>query len=183
MNANVWRSWLLTIACGLTLQAAAGEALDPAVAAKVDAQIKVIQGWAAESVVVNAVKAQNAALPADLAALNQEKWQALSKLDPAVRAFDKNPAGEFLKSKKSDLVIRAFLSDASGQKVAFTTKTLNWSHKGDPKHEQPLAGKTWQGVLEQDKATGMEQIQVAVPVLDGEKPIGSLVVSLATSKL
>jgi hypothetical protein len=104
-------------------------------------------------------------------------------MDSFVRSFDKNAAGQFLKGKKTDAVIRAFLSDAAGLKVAFTAKTLSWSHKGDPKHDQPMTGKTWQGPLEQDKVSGLEQIQLAVPVLDGDKPIGSLVVGLSVSKL
>ena len=161
----------------------AADALDPALQAKVDAEIKAIQTLAADPVLVNAVKAQNASLPPDYAAMTQDKWKDLTKLDPFVRSFDKSAAGQFLKNKKSDLVIRAFVSDANGIKVAFTTKTLSWSHKGDPKHEQPMAGKTWQGPLEQDKATGLQQIQVSVPVLDGGTPVGSLVVGLSVAKL
>lgn len=168
---------------GTVFHAAGADALDPALQAKVDAQLKMIQAWAADPVLVNAVKAQNASPPPEYAAMTQDKWKELSKLDPLVRSFDKNAAGEFLKSKKTEVVIRAFLSDAAGQKVAFTTKTLSWSHKGDPKHELPMTGKTWQGSLEQDKASGLEQIQISVPVLDGDKPIGSLVVGLCVSKL
>jgi hypothetical protein len=159
------------------------ELIDPALQAKVDAQVKIIRVWAADPIIVNAVKAQNASLPAEYAAMTQEKWKAMSKLDPFVRSFDKNAAGEFLKSKKSDVVIRAFLSDAAGLKVGFTAKTLNWTHKGEPKHEVPMTGKTWQGPREQDRASGWEQIQISVPVLDGDKPIGSLVVSLSVAKL
>ena len=173
---------LVPLFCTAVVLSSAG-ALDPALQAKVDAQVKAIQAWAADPVLVNAVKAQNAGLPADYAAMTQDKWKDLSKLDPFVRTFDKSATGEFLKSKKSDVVIRSFVSDANGIKVAFTTKTLSWSHKGDPKHEVPMTGKVWQGSVEQDKASGLEQVQVAVPVLDGDKPIGSLVVGLSTGKL
>ena len=158
-------------------------ALDPALQAAVDAQVKLIQTWAGDPVLVEAVKAQNASLPPELAAMTEDKWKDLSKIDPFVRAFDQSAAGTFLKSKKSGLVIRIFLSDAAGRKVAFTAKTLKWSHKGDPKHEQPMAGKTWQGTMAQDEASGLEQIQVSVPVLDGGKPAGSLVVALSVSHL
>lgn len=161
----------------------AADALDPAIQAKVDAQIKAVQTWAADPVIVNAVKAQNASLPADFAAMTQDKWKDLSKMDPFVRALDKNPAGENLKARKTDAVIRCFLSDAAGLKVAFTSKTLSWSHKGDPKHETPMTGKVWQGALELDKASGVEQVQISVPVLDNGKPIGSLVTAFNSSKL
>jgi hypothetical protein len=183
MKAKLFLGLLILGLTGQVRPAFAADALDPAVQAKVDAQLKVVQAWAAEPVVVNAVKAQNASLPPDSAAMTQDKWKDLSKLDPFVRSFDKNDAAIFLKSKKSDAVIRAFLSDAAGLKVAFTAKTLSWSHKGDPKHDLPMTGKTWQGPLEQDKASGLEQVQISVPVLDGDKPIGSLVVGLSVSKL
>ena len=46
-----------------------------------------------------------------------------------------------------------------------------------------MAGKTWQGPIEVDESTGLQQIQVAVPVLDSGKPIGSLVIGLSLAKL
>jgi hypothetical protein len=170
----------LANSCLLTMNA---EPLDAALQTKVDAQIKVVQGWASDPVIVAAVKAQNAALAPEYAAMTQDTWKDLGKLDPLVRALDKSAAGSFLKGKKSDLIIRAFVSDAEGRKVAFTTKTLSWSHKGDPKHEVPMTGKTWEGSVEQDKASGFQQIQISVPVLDQDKPIGSLVIGLSVSNL
>jgi hypothetical protein len=157
--------------------------LDPAVQAKVDAQIKAIQGWAANPAVVAAVKAQNAAAPAEFAAMTQEKWASLSVLDPFVRGFAKNDAATFLKGQKTEVVAEAFVSAADGRKVAFLSKTSGWSHKGKPKHDVPMGGKTWQGQVEVDESSGVQSVQVAVPVTDGGKPIGSLVVGLAIAKL
>jgi len=160
-----------------------GEGLDAAVQPKVDAQIKLVQAWAADPVIVAAVKTGNAGQTGDLATMTQDKWKSLSILDPAVRGFTKNAAAEFIKGKKSDVVSESFLSAADGTKVAFLTKPTNWCHKGKPKHEEPMAGKTWQGPVEVDDSTGLQQVQVSVPVIDGGKPIGSLVVGLSISKL
>jgi hypothetical protein len=91
--------------------------------------------------------------------------------------------GQFLKSKKSDVVTEAFVSDAAGLKVGFIAKTTNWSHHDKPKHEVPMQGKTWQGPVEVDESSGQQQIQISVPVLDGGKPIGSLVVGLSLTRL
>lgn len=157
--------------------------LDPAVQAKVDAKVSTIKEWAADPVLVAAVVAHNAQLPADCAAVTQEKWKALSLLDPFVRSFSKNEAGLMLKAKKGDWVTEAFLSDAKGIKVAFLSKTSNWSHAGMPKHEVPMSGKIWTGPLTVDESTGLQQIQVAVPVLKDGQPIGSLVVGVSPSKL
>ena len=159
------------------------EGLEPAIQAKIDAQIKVIATWAAEPVVVKAVQAQNARTPAEYASMTQEKWKELKVLDPLVRAFTKNEVAQFLKGKKTEFVSEAFLSDAAGLKVAFLSKTSNWSHKGKAKHDVPMTGKTWQGPVELDESTGVQQVQVAVPVKDGDKVIGSLVVGLSLSKL
>lgn len=157
--------------------------LDPAVQAKVDAKIAEIKTWAADPVIVAAVAAHNAALPADQAAMTQEKWKTLSLLDPFVRSFSKNQAGAALKAKKSDWTTEAFLSDAKGFKVAFLAKTSSWCHAGAPKHDVPMTGKTWEGTVAVDESTGLQQLQVAVPVLKDGQPIGSLVVGLSLAKL
>ncbi len=181
------RNILLSLVAATTLlntcTAFAAEALDAAAQAKVDAKVKEIQAWAGEAVIVSAVKAHNASLPADQAAMTQDKWKELTLLDPFVRSFTKNDAGAFLKGKKTDVVSEAFLSGAEGLKVAFLSKPSGWSHKGKPKHDVPMTGKTWQGPVEVDESSGLQQVQVAVPVLDGGKPIGSLVVGLSIAKL
>jgi hypothetical protein len=156
---------------------------DPALQAKVDARIAEIKTWAAAPTLVAAVTAHNKALPADLAAMAQDKWKTLTVLDPFVRAFNKNEAGTWLKAKKTEWVSEAFLSDASGRKVAFLSKPTNWSHAGSPKHEDPIAGKIWQGKVEVDESSGLQQLQIAVPVLVDGKPAGSLVVGLSLLKI
>jgi len=179
---NLIRTTLLLLPLlGLTL--ARAEGLAPAAQTKLDAQLKAVQTWAADPALINAVKAWNSSPSPDAAAMTQEKWKIASVLDPFIRAFTKNPAAEFLKSKKSGSLSEAFVSGADGTKVAFLAKTSSWSHKGKPKHEDPMAGKTWQGQVEVDESTGQQQIQIAVPVLDGGKPIGSLVVGYNVEKL
>ena len=182
MKINSYVSGLVLGLFGMAFSAS-GADVDAALQAKIDAQVKIIQTWAADPVIVNAVKAQNASPKPEYAAMTQDKWKELSVLDPFVRAFTKNEAGQFLKSKKTDFVSEAFVSDATGVKVGFLGKSSNWSHKGKPKHDVPMTGKTWRGAIEVDESSGAQQLQVAVPVLDGEKPIGSLVVGLSTSKL
>ncbi|HTI99210.1 MAG TPA: hypothetical protein VL527_10030 [Dongiaceae bacterium] len=166
--------------CSFNLSA---QGLDAAVQAKLDAKIKALQGWAADPAIVDAVKAHNASPAPEAAGMTQEKWKSASVLDPVVRSFSKNAAANFLKSKKTEDVSEAFLSGADGTKVAFLSKPSNWSHQGKAKHDNPMAGKTWQGAVEVDESSGQQQIQLAVPVLDGTKPIGSLVVGFNISKL
>jgi len=159
------------------------EDLDAATQTKVTAKIEQLKTWAADAAIVKAVKAQNENLPADLAGMTQDKWKAAGILDPVVRGLTKNDAAGVLKAKKTDSVSEAFISAADGTKVAFLNKTSNWSHKGKAKHDVPMTGKTWQGAVEVDDSTGIRQIQVAVPVVEGDKAIGSLVVGLDLGKL
>lgn len=187
-NIKAMKSYITKILLGLALitlncNGLHAQGLDAAIQLKVDAKIKEVQVWAADPTIVGAVKQQNSAPPAEYAAMNQDKWKTLTVLDPFVRSFTKNAAAAFLKSKKTDVVGEAFLSDANGVKVAFLNKSSNWSHKGKPKQDVPMTGKTWQGPVEIDESTGLQLVQVAVPVLDGDKAIGSLVVGLAVSKL
>ena len=158
-------------------------AVDPAVQKAIDAQVQAIKAWASDPAIVAAVKAQNTAPSAAVKAMTQEKWAALAPFDPTVLGFSGNPVAKFLKTKKTQAVSEAFVSSADGTKVGFLAKTTSWSHKGKPKHDVPMSGKTWQGEVEQDQSTGLQQIQVAVPVLDGGKAIGSVVVGLQMSRL
>jgi hypothetical protein len=172
-----------TAALAFATSFASAQSLDASAQAKLEAQVKLAQTLAADPLIVSAVKAHNTSLPADSAAMTQDKWKSLSILDPAVRSFTKNPAAELIKSRKSPLISEAFLSGADGLKISFLTKPSGFSHKGKAKHEEPMAGKIWHGEIELDESTGSQQIQFAVPVLDGDKPIGSLVMGVAVSKL
>jgi hypothetical protein len=183
MKSMLMKSLVAAALLSAGLNPTLAQGLDPSVQTKVDAMIKLVQTWAADPSIVSAVKEYDTAPPAASTAMTQDKWKTLPILDPFVRSFSKNPAGEFLKGKKTGSVSEAFLSGADGNKVAFLAKTSGWCHKGKPKHDVPMTGKTWQGPVEVDESTGLQQVQVAVPVLDGDKPIGSLVVGLSISKL
>ena len=171
----------IAVGCFADRGRASGE--DPALQAKLNARAETLKAWAASPAVVAAVRTVNEKVPAEYSAMTEARWADLSVLDPFVRGFTKNDAAAYLKSSKPAEVTEAFVSAANGMKVAFLSKTTNWNHKGKPKHDVPMSGKTWQGQIEVDKSTGQQQIQLAVPVMDGGKPIGSLVVGLAVSKL
>jgi len=151
--------------------------------AKVEAKAAQLRAWGTDPVVVAAVKAHNASPSAEAQAMTNEKWKTLSVLDPFVRSFSKNPAARLLKEKKDALVSEGFVSGADGTKVAFLTKPSSWTHGTSDKHKVPMKGKTWIGPVEVDGSSGIQQVQVAVPVLDGRKPIGSIVFGLMVSKM
>lgn len=177
------RSILSVVAAFVVAGFARAEALAPEKQALLDAKLPEIKALAADAAIVKAVVAQNAALPASYAAMTQEKWKTLTVLDTFVRGFSKNEAGATLKAHKTAWLSEAFVNDAKGVKVGFLSKTTGWSHATSAKHTQPMAGQIWQGSVELDESTGLQQVQVAVPVVADGHPVGSLVVGVSVSKL
>lgn len=174
----------LALALSLALAGAASAAdLSPELRAKVDAKAKQF-GWVStDAKVVAAVKEYNAAAPAEYKGMTNDKWKGLTVLDPLVRALSKNALAEYLKTKKDESIAELFVNGADGGKAALFNKTTSWSHKGKDKHEVPMKGKTFVGPLEMDQSSGVETVQIGLPVLDGGKPVGSVVIGLSTAKL
>lgn len=175
--------FVATVLAVAMFSSAARADVDAALKPKVDAAIEQVKTWAADPTIVAAVKSANTSPSEDVKAMTQDKWKTLPVLDTFVRSFTKNDAGAKLKTLKTEAVTEAFVSGADGKKVGFLNKPSGWCHAGKPKHDKPMAGETWIGEVEVDESTGLQQIQVSVPVLDSGKPVGSLVVGLSVSKL
>lgn len=183
MNLKCLSSLVAGVAVVLLSTAALAADISPELKAKVEAKVKHFAWMSTDSKVVAAVKEHNTNPSADVKAMTNEKWQALTVLDPFVRSLSKNPLAEYLKTKKDDSIAELFVSGSDGSKVALFNKTSSWTHKGKDKHEVPMKGKTFIGPSEMDKSSGVETVQIGLPVLDGGKPIGSVVIGLATAKL
>jgi hypothetical protein len=175
----------LFLTAALVLTAAATFAqVAPELQAKLTPEIKHLETISGDAQVVEAVKAYNSATPSPEAkAMTNDKWHSLTLFDPFVRAIGKSSCSEYLKTQKNDVIVKIFVSGADGGKVGFDAKTEHWTHKGMPKHDVPMSGKTWIGSVKLDDSTGLQLIQVALPVLDGKKPIGSIVFGLRADKL
>ena len=173
------------ISAVMILTSAAGLAqAPPEIKAKFDVKVKQLQGFSSDPQIVSAVKSYNSTTPsAEVKAMTNEQWRSLSLFDPLVRSIGKNALSEYLKTLRDDEVAKVFVSGADGGKVGFDAKTEHWTHKGMPKHEVPMSGQTWIGPVKLDDSTGLQMIQVGFPVLDGAKPIGSIVFGLRTDKL
>lgn len=180
-------SLAVLIGCALAAQAFAldpASRITPPIQTALDAQKKIIAKWAAHPVVVAAVKAQNARGP--LHYMNNRQWRALQPGSPVIRGFQSNPAGKFLTQKLTEgkgLYREAFLNASHGEKVAFVTKPSRYIHVNEPKFTIPMSGRSWQGAPEWDKSSASHAIQIATPVLDRGKPIGTLVVGISMKSL
>jgi len=150
---------------------------------KVESYLKEYKILGSDPIVVKAVKDFNASPPAETKGMTQDAWAALSVLSPEVKGLAKNALAEYLKTKRTAVMAELFVSGANGAKVAFFAKTSSWSHAGKSKHDVPMTGKSWTGAPELDESSGKVTVQISFPVLDGTKPIGSMVIGLDISKL
>jgi hypothetical protein len=168
----------------LFLSATSAGQAPPELQAKLSTEIKALETLSKDPQVVGAVKAYNSTpATAEEKGMTNDKWHSLTLFDPFVRAIGKDSLSEYLKTKRDDVIAKIFVSGADGGKVGFDAKTEHWTHKGMPKHDVPMSGKTWIGSVKLDDSTGLQLIQVALPVLEGGKPIGSIVFGLRADKL
>lgn len=150
--------------------------ITPEIRTQIDAQKRALAQIAKNPTIVSAVRAQN--LNGPIPGLSNREWRSLKSDSPVVRAFQKNPAAQLLAQKMAaskGLFNELFLCAAQGEKVAFVHKPSTYIHKGEPKFDVPMSGKTWEGVPEFDKSSRSHAVQIATPVLDKGKPIGVLV--------
>ena len=179
----------LAIAVAFGVLISCGLLSGPCLAADADLQAKIAQkkeliaSWGKDPELVAAVKEIIATPPEAAKGMTQADWESLTILDPKVRTFQSNKVGTWLKTKKEMWVAEAFVSIPDGTKAGFLSKPSSWSHKGKDKHDKPMLGQAWQGEMEQDKSTAKMSVQVAVPVLDGATPIGSLTVGIDVNNL
>jgi len=181
---SLCKASLITIVAVLIAAASCLAEAPPELKAKLDARIKQLEAYSTDPHIVSAVKAYNATpLSPEAKAMTNDKWHSLSVLDPFVRSIGKTPLSEYLRTKRDDEIAKIFVSGADGGKVGFDAKTEHWTHKGMAKHEVPMSGKIWTGKVKLDDSTGLQMIQVGLPVLDGGKPIGSIVFGFRVEKL
>jgi hypothetical protein len=182
---KMWKSqWCIATAAVLMLAGmASGQALTPQQMTALDVKIKQLKTWSTDPQIVAAVKAHNTGQSPEELSMTNVKWAKLTLLDPYVRTYTRNQLAEYLKSRKDDSISECFVSGADGTKVAFLSKTTYWSHADKEKHKVPMAGKVYIGTMAMDESTGLKEVQIGLPVLDGGKPIGSLVVGINVSRL
>ena len=164
---------------------AQGFQITPGVQADLDKHKEAVARWAADPVIVNAVKEQNGKGP--IAGMDNPAWKTTRRSDPVVKAFQASAAGQYLKGRVQDsggAFGEAFLSGSHGEKVAFVEKTSSYTHTGQAKFDVPFSsGKAWQGKPEFDESSQIYAIQLSVPVLAEGKPIGVLVVGVNLEKI
>ena len=153
---------------------------------KIDAYKKQAIAWAADPLIVKAVKDANAAGP--IAGMGNAKWRDLKESDPAVKGLVDNAAGQLLtKWMNADAkgINKIVLSGDKSHRVAFTSMPAVYLGKGRPNFDTSMGeGKVWQqGESKPDPSTNIDTVQISAPVKDGGAVIGVLLVSLTAANL
>lgn len=154
--------------------------------------IKRIEKWAADPVIIDAVKAQNSeGISLEEIKQRDEAWQEVRKLKSKPNDLMKKNynhiAGNWLRQKNKKAKGRypeSFLTDNQGANVAVSKFTSDYWQGDEGKWKNAIknGGVVFVGQPEFDKSTYSTLVQVSVPVKDGSEVIGVLVVGVKYNK-
>lgn len=163
--------------------------LDPEMRAQVEARVAIVQQWASDPIVVQAVRDANAnpRTLEEIEAIDRE-WERAPGVSPFMRALIDHPAAQRLRElrESSPEIQEAFLTDALGANVAITNKTSDFYQGDETQYLEAFSqgkGGVHIGELSLDESIHSYCVHVGVPVLDRGKPIGVLLAAVNVEKL
>jgi len=148
-----------------------------------------IEAWGTNPVLVSAVKAQNAeGKSLDDIKAQDLAWRGASEITPLMHSLMKSKAAQQLNQFQNStyFYFELFLMDNQGANVAMTTKTSDYWQGDEDKFIKSYAngkGDYHIGKLKFDESTQFNQIQLSVPVKDGDVVIGALTVGVIVDEL
>ena len=166
-----------------------GPKLDAELKAQVEARISVVERWASDPILVQAVREANRSPRSmdEIEAVNRE-WEAATGVTEFMRSLIENTAARRLKELRSSNpeIQEAFLTDALGANVAITNKTSDFYQGDEVQYLEAFnqgKGGVHIGELSLDESIHSYSIHLGVPVLDQGKPIGVLLAAVNVEKL
>ncbi|MBZ0091929.1 MAG: PDC sensor domain-containing protein [Sulfuricellaceae bacterium] len=150
---------------------AQADPIPPGMQAKVEHYKQKLAEWAANPVIIAAVKEANAKGPGGM---DNGVWNDLNDNDPKVKALQTSAAGKQLSKWEADKNIsKLYVRDDKGNLAASSNKPLLFNNFTRPQFTNPFKGKAWSAnEMKPDPTTQVMSVQIAVPVMDGGKPIG-----------
>lgn len=142
-----------------------------------------------ESAIVDAVKAENAkGKTLDQIKSLDEKWQTTPGLSDEMKAIMENDCARFLRKLQNSNAYYAeiFVMDNQGANVAMTDKTTDYWQGDEAKFKKSFNNGTGAVFVDEVKFDGSAQAylsQVSVPVMDGDKAIGSITFGIDVDKV
>jgi len=157
---------------GICMPAIARADMPPEIQAKVEKYKKLITDWAANPVIVSAVKEANTKGP--IPGMTNAKWDETGDTDPVVIGMQNSPAGQFAKKLEDDKnVNKVTVWDDKGNMIASSTKTLIYNAATRPAFTGAMKGKAWSAPeVKPDPTTQKKSVNISAPVMDGGKIIG-----------
>lgn len=163
----------------LSLQAA-----NPNVPEGTYAVVPIIQQWGFNPVLVSAVEQQNQqGLILAEAVKRDQQWRESSGTSPFMKSLMENPASQELYrlERTKPYFVEFILTDNIGAIVATTNRTTDYWQGDEDKFVKSYndgVGGVYVGEVKFDESTQAFLVQVSVPVMSGERAIGSLTVGL-----
>ena len=147
-------------------------------------KVRAVQRLAANKVVIEAVKQQNAR-HMSLGEVKQidKEWTSTKELTSFKKSLQTNPSGAYLKKHvtRNPTYGEAFLTDDQGANVAAYPATSDYWQGDEEKWSACFNkghGKIFVGPVKYDDSSKTHQAQISVPVMDGSQTIGVLVVGV-----
>ncbi len=147
-------------------------------------KVRAVQRLAANKVVIDGVKQQNAKrMPLDEIKRLDKEWTSTKELTPFKKSLQTNPSGVYLKKHvtRNPTYGEAFLTDNQGANVAAYPATSDYWQGDEEKWTASFNkghGKIFVGPVKYDDSSKTHQAQISVPVMDGSQTIGVLVVGV-----
>jgi hypothetical protein len=142
-----------------------------------------------DPVIVNAVKAENAE-GKTLAQIQAKdgKWKSTAGIVDYMEALMKSECGQHISSIQNSKPYYAeiFVMDNQGANVAMTDKTSDYWQGDEAKFKKSFNngnGAVFVDEVEFDDSTQTYQVQVSVPVKDGNNVIGAITIGVDVDKI
>ena len=162
---------------------------EPAPQKVIDLANTTLAAFAADPVIVEAVKAENAkGKTLDQVKKMDEDWQLEAGVTEQMKAIMDNPAAQKLIEikKTAPYYAEIFVTDSLGANVAMTDKTSDYWQGDEPKFINSFAsgaGAIFVNDVKFDESTQTYVVQVSVPVKDGDKAIGTITFGIDVEKV
>lgn len=181
-------SSLCLVAAGALGQSAQKTLLTPTQQTAVETQSRVFLGWGRDPQLVGFVKGQNAKkMTMDQIQKADADWMA-GRSEARIWELIGNSCAQRLRAlmKGQPALSEAFVMDNQGALVCASKQTSDYWQGDEAKWQKSYNGGKGQVFIDQpryDMSTRIVQVQVSVPVKDGETTIGAITVGLDPSKL
>ena len=160
----------------LTAGVVQAEPIPPSIQTKIDAYKKQLVEWAADPLIIEAVKDSNNR--GGIEDMNNAKWDELGEGDALLMWMNLSAEGKLITHWEEDIVIdKLNLRDANANLVAssyISGKPKMYNNASRPAFQNGLKGPWSAKEVQPDFTTKRMAVQISAPVLDHGKVIGVL---------